>query len=64
VVPEKGGKRSGDVSRLLLVEPEHPIVRKITETPLDLQCKFITRPGVFNLQRLPDAGQGISQANE
>jgi hypothetical protein len=64
VAPEKEEREAGRAPSLLLVKLEHPIERRITETPVDLQCKSITRPGVFNFQRLPDAGQGISQANE
>jgi hypothetical protein len=38
--------------------------RKITEIRLDLQCKFITRPVVFNPRRLPALGNGAEPQEE
>jgi hypothetical protein len=41
-----------------LIELEHPVVRRVTETPVDLQRKFTTAPEVFNVQTIPDGGKG------
>src|SRR3954447_4137276 len=51
--PRERRKRRRGASSLHFVKPEHPAEMTITETPLDLQCKFITGPEVCNLQRLP-----------
>ena len=50
---------------LLLAKSEASAERKITEIPIDLQCKFIIVPAVFNLRRLPALGNGaIRQEHE
>jgi hypothetical protein len=40
-------------------------MRRSTEAPVDLQCKSIIDPGIFNLQRLPALENGaVPQEHE
>jgi hypothetical protein len=53
VAPEKEEREAGRAPSLLSVKSEDSVERQITETSVDLQCKFITGPEICNLQRLP-----------
>jgi hypothetical protein len=60
VAPRKEEERSCGTPLLLSVKSEDSAERQITETPLDLQCKFITMPQRCNPLGLPALENGGS----